>query len=257
MTDKNTKSNSKRRHRSPAYPALSLSAAIEKLTAFYKKEGLVKIPVSAALQSLGYDPASSNGFRTIASMLSFGLFEAEGIGEKRQVWLSPLGKKILLDKREKSPERDQAIIEAALKPEIHQWLWGEYAAGLPSDDTLETVLLTELNFNPNAVSEFIKEIRDTYRFAKLTESDIMSGESENSQPIIDKKGRSGGAKMQDITIPLIGATAVLRLPLPLSKKNYSYLVKWLGLMEEPLTLSEEVQTSAEQEKPEGKEESQG
>jgi len=263
MTDEKTKTNKKKRHRSPAYPSISLNDAVEKATTFAEAEGLGRIPVGSAVKSLGYESSSSSkGFRTIASLLSFGIFEAEGSGAKRQIWVSPLGKRVIHGERG-STERAQAIKEAALKPDIHKMFWDRYGVKLPSDDTLKAVLITELNFNPHSCEDFIRELRDTYKFMNLAGPDIIAEDRDANEVRGDNievnnhhyKSPKNGPNMQEYTIPLIGAnmSAVLRVPRPLSKKNYDTLIKWLALLEEPLTVVEGQPTDDEKEAPAKKE----
>lgn|GEM_PF-808506 len=240
-----------RRHRSPAYPFLSLPAAIDKAQLFFEKERSHKVSVQAALEHIGYGPGSSSGFRVLASMLQFGLLEEEGSKDSRVVWLSDLGRQIVLDKREESPERIAAIKQAALRPEIHNELWARWKdhGGLPSDATIETTLIKDMGFNPKAAPEFIKELKDSFSFAQVWEQLPLAREIRPSTASgstveatvfsprdVAKPITLSTADLRNITIPLVGGgMAVLSIPHPLSRKNYELIEKWLHLMREALT----------------------
>jgi hypothetical protein len=240
-----------RRHRSPAYPYLNLPTAIEKAQLFFEKERSHKASVEAALEHIGYGAGSSSGFRALASLLQFGLLEEEGSKDNRVVWLSDLGRQILLDKREESSERIAAIKQAVLRPQIHDELWTRWKdhGGLPSDATIETTLVKDMGFNPKAAPEFIKELRDSLNFAQVWEQSSYAREmkpSSGSGVVVEapayssrdaaRPTTSSATDLRNITIPLVGGgMAVLSIPHPLSRKNYDLVEKWLHLMREALT----------------------
>jgi hypothetical protein len=104
-----------------------------------------------------------------------------GGGANRSVQLTDLGLRIVIDQRPDSPEREAAIKQAALLPKIHAELWRKYGTTPPSDANLHHELVYERKFNENAVQDFIKEYKDTIRFAKLTDSDTISGGTEDRE----------------------------------------------------------------------------
>jgi len=169
----------KKKHRSPAYPAITLAQAIKRAEEFYKHEVRNPASFTAAARHWDYSPTSSGALLTIAALKSFGLFIELEAASGRTVQLSPLGLKIVADKRPESPERDAAIKEAALTPKIHAKIWRNYNGSLPSDAELEYRLENDWKFNVNSIKPFIKELRDTITFAKLSESDkVSAGEGD-------------------------------------------------------------------------------
>jgi hypothetical protein len=185
----------KRRLRSPAYPYINLEAAIKRAKEFYDKEQRNAANLRVAIKHWGYEEKSSGGTQTIAAMLSFGLLRDDGTGEKRRVQLTPLALRILLDTRQDSKERAEAIKQSALAPKIHQQLWQRWGANRPSDEGLRHTLILDWTppFNENTVDVFIREYKDTIAFAKLGESDRVPVEVEDS----------GGEKIQAYT-PKVG-----------------------------------------------------
>jgi hypothetical protein len=175
-TKKNDTDEKRKRQRSPAYPFINLEAALKRAKEFYDKEGRNAVNIKVAAKHWGYDEKSSGGLQTTATLLSFGLLQDEGAGEKRKLQLTQNALRILLDTRPESPERAQAIKTAALAPKIHQQIWSKWGNSLPSDDSLRFALTVEWKppFNEKAVDGFIREYKDTIAFAKLSESDKVS-----------------------------------------------------------------------------------
>src|ERR1700687_1489522 len=71
MTPENEKPESGQkvpRHRSPNYPGISLKTAVEKITTWYKADGLVASPKDAAMKHMGGDAG-----RVISAVKAFGL----------------------------------------------------------------------------------------------------------------------------------------------------------------------------------------
>ncbi|TBR09911.1 MAG: hypothetical protein EPO47_05030 [Rugosibacter sp.] len=167
-------------HRSPAYPSIDLKSAIERARQFYGAEKRAAANVKVAAEHWGYSYASSGGKQAIAALLAFGLMEDEGSGDQRKVKLTDLALRIILDERQDSKERDEAIKRAALLPKIHQEILTKWPT-LPSDANLRHYLVLDRKFNENVVSDFIREIRNTVSFAKLQESDSMSPTDERKQ----------------------------------------------------------------------------
>jgi hypothetical protein len=167
----------RKRQRSPAYPFINLETALRRAKEFYEKEVRNAVNIKIAAKHWGYEEKSSGGLQTAATLISFGLLRDEGTGGKRKLQLTQNALRIILDSRPDSRERAAAIKEAALAPKIHQELWKKWGSALPSDSSLKYTLTVEWvpPFNGNAVESFIKEYKDTVAFAKLGESDHLSG----------------------------------------------------------------------------------
>lgn len=247
-----SKSDTKRQ-RSPSYPYTTLERAIELAEKFYKKETRHKTTPDVAIEHLGYTVKSSVGIRALAALTSFGLLDASGLGADRQVGISELGRAILLDRRENSAERVKAIQEAALRPTIYRDLWSRWGSELPSKATIETVLLKEFHFNEAALDPFIKNMKATFEFAKLSEHNAATDEPIDSDN--DGKGNSEdnalpkygprksidkpSAEVRDLTLPLIGGgMAFLQTPYPLSEENFDYMMMQLGNWKKALIADE-------------------
>lgn len=239
----NSTSNRKKRSRSPSYPIFDLKSAVDKARQFYKSDGFNRVAADIAPVCWGLTEQSSAGYRYIAALLQYGLFEDEGSGENRKVFLSELGKTIVIDERENSQELRSALKEAALKPQIYKQLWEKWGSDIPSDATIKYHLIKELEFNKNKVDKFIENFRSTINFANLAEVEDLSDDKKNQSTINQsdfKNQQSSVTKSQnlpstkesenegvlEIAIPLIsGKQATLKIPRPLSGEDFELVKK--------------------------------
>ncbi|MDP3091960.1 MAG: hypothetical protein Q8N04_14890 [Nitrospira sp.] len=172
------------RTRSPAYPGIGLETAIRRARELYAQEKLNPVPLTIAVKRWGFKEKSSGGLVAIAALKSFGLLKDSGSGKDRKLQLTDEARRILLDTRQESPERDQLIKEAALRPKIHNTLWKRWGTDLPSDENVQHALIFEWSFNENIVRDFLREYKDTILFSKLTDSDTISTNSGDKEEIV-------------------------------------------------------------------------
>jgi hypothetical protein len=180
-----------KKHRSPIYPGINLQQAIKRTAEFYEKEHRNPASFKAAVVHWGYSEKSSGALVTVSALKGFGLIDELDSSGSRTFQVSPLGLKIVADKRPESTERDEAIREAALKPKIHAELWRKYNGRLPSDAELQYRLENDWHFNVNVIGSFIKELRDTISYAKLSDSDKIEekevdGDGNEGEDVDDK-----------------------------------------------------------------------
>jgi hypothetical protein len=176
-----------KKHRSPAYPGIDLQQAIKRTAEFYEKEHRNPASFKAAVSHWDYSEKSSGALITAAALKSFGLLDEIEGGSGRTFQVSALGLRIVADKRPESSERDVAIHQAALKPKIHAEIWRKYNGRMPSDAELQYRLENDWHFNVNAIGPFIKELRDTISFAKLSESDKVGEVLDDETPEVEVK----------------------------------------------------------------------
>jgi hypothetical protein len=164
------------RQRSPNYPAIDLEKALERAEVLYKNAKTHYVSVGLAQAAWGYKALSSIADQAVAALRSFGLVEVEGEGAKREIRVSDMARRIILN----SPERGLFLQHAALSPPIHKALWDKYGEiGLPADHILRSHLVFDLKFNEGSVDTFIAEFRATLAFAKITSDDtIQSAEGD-------------------------------------------------------------------------------
>lgn len=178
-------SATKRRHRSPHYPAFDLETTLTRAKELFEVAGRHGTPFSAALTAWGFSPKSSNGSTTLAALKRFGLATDEGKGQRRMITLTPLGHELVFYSSE--PESNEWISraqQAALKPQIHADLWSKYKGDLPQDSVISPYLVFDLGFGEVAAKELLREFRKTIEFANLTPAvsvdSLSANEDENA-----------------------------------------------------------------------------
>lgn len=181
--------------RSPSYPTLPLSDAIERAKTFYKKEGKHETLVPTAASHWGYGPKSSGGLSTVAALKAYGLMGDRGNGADRKVFLTQFGLSIVQDERIVSPDRDAATKRAALTPKIMSELWNRYQDDLPSKDTIYHFLRVEKDFNENAVADVVSIYEKNIEFARLSDHQQGTGgegddgeDGDNDEPAVATGG---------------------------------------------------------------------
>lgn len=251
MPDKEKKTQrSKTRPRSPAYPSIPLGEAIERARQIYDHEQKNKAHVSTIFIHWDYAAKSGKARLALASLKYYGLIEIEGSGDNRKVQLTGLALDILLDEREDSKEREEAIKKAALFPAINSELWKKYEGNLPSEKELEFSLKREKGFTERGVREFLAHFFKTLEQANLeSPSDVpqagedISDKEEKVQVKPEREVEQVGA-MHDIQLPLASNSwATLSARFPLTEKEWGRMVEVLKAMKPALVKNDEVEDS--------------
>lgn len=177
-----------KRFRSPPYPSIPLSRAIERAKQVYAKA--LHHPVGAGVigEAWGLGLKSSGLWGHIGSLLQYGLLVDQGSGDKRKFNLSDAALRITRDADPNSPKRREAIQQAALKPPIFRELWDLFGTA-DSDALFKNHLVLDRQeagkapFSDAAAADVIKAYRDTISFAGLMQSDSIpeaSGDTASS-----------------------------------------------------------------------------
>ena len=159
-------------HRSPNYPAFSLEEAISKARTVYEMERRAWTTAGVIQKHLGYQKPSGTGGRALSALRQYGLLDDQS-GKYR---ISESAYHLLV-LPESEPAWIGAVKQAAQKPVIFAELMAEYVGGLPSDDTLRTVLITQRRFNPASVPDFIRIFRRTVEYAARLGPDAGAADS--------------------------------------------------------------------------------
>lgn len=173
--------------RGVSYPFMSLPEAVDAARKIYNKERKTAAPVASAIQHLGYAESSSGGRQTISALLQFGLLEDEGRKEDRLVRLTVRALDVLLA-GEDSNERKSALVECVRSPKIYGDIFAKWPDELPSDQTISYFLLRDRNFNPKAITSFIKDLRASLSFVGVEHPRDLDG--ADSQPV-EPQGQGG------------------------------------------------------------------
>src|SRR5438045_2719383 len=81
--------------RSPSYPSVSLSSAIELARKLWTAQRKTEAHVDSALKALGYSARSGTALRAISSLNQYGLIDESGSKDARKVRLSEAAQDIL------------------------------------------------------------------------------------------------------------------------------------------------------------------
>lgn len=196
----------KGKDRSPPFPFITLAKALERARAFYSEEKRGAAPLSRAVMHWGYSPASSGGLQTAAALKHYGLLDdVGGSGKERQLRLTELALRILLDTRPDSAEREGFIRQAAGSPTVAQEIYERWPDGLPSDQTLNHFLVLERKFNESTSIAAIKILKENQQ---LVGDDQVSVES---MPSDDQLDRRDGGRVLDLN-PTSGEVRRLAAP---------------------------------------------
>ena len=165
--------------RGPGYPYISLRKAIERAEAV-RDANMARAAAKpiAFYKVWGYSGDSGGARQTMAALNHFGLLDYVGRGDAREVRLSDLARRIVLDKVPDSKDRATAIRESALSPAIHKKLFESYPPPLPPDVVIETFLTRDNDYNDQAAASLIAEWRGTLDYAGLTGPDSIPAQED-------------------------------------------------------------------------------
>jgi hypothetical protein len=235
------------RHRSPAYPAIALEEAIEKVGTLFQQDKRAYATPEAILSHLDYSSTGGKARRIVSAMRQYGLLDEEE-GKYR---VSDSAFKII-NLSEASEERWGLIRAAATSPPIILRVIDAFGGELPSDATLKDYLITEEKFNPDSVDLFIRVLRETLAFAKIPSVGYTPNQGEESNTRmaasrqlaktdfskIFQSQRDEGIPPSQLPFPLyLSKTqkATLLVPSSMTRKEYDLLKKQI---ENSLTVME-------------------
>ncbi len=242
-----TGSNIKSHQRSPSYPAINLIIAIDKINELYSNIGCNLVHADSILETLGYTLKSGQGHLVIAALRKFGLLTYESKGSSLKGMLTDLALRIVLDERENTKEKEDAIREAALEPEIHKELLEHYNYNLPDDNSIKYYLVMDKGFSDIGAKKFINEFRTTIEFAKVQNNDNISpdvtdiGVQESQTPpsileVIDKNKEGDIMNPRTDTNNNANDTEIMDFPIPLSLKSAVIIRSSFPMSEDDWTL---------------------
>lgn len=184
-----------KRLRSPNFPGLTLEKCIEFTKLLYDRYRRSPVAQEVAIKGLGYSPTSGGSLQLAAALSAYNLIESVGSGPSKKIRLSDLAFNIIEDKRQDSPDRDAAIIKAALAPPIFRKIKEDNPYSLPAEDALAHDLKFTYHFNPNSVRSFLNVLTNTFSYAKVYEADIIPEDNLGSQEREPIKGSNMQTQM--------------------------------------------------------------
>ena len=235
----------KSKDRSPSFPYINLERAIDRARLFYAQEKRGVAPYTRAVLHWGMSEASSAAMQTVSALKAYGLLvEPGGSGKSRQLQISDLAIRILLDNRPDSEERQRCIREAAESPTVAADVYQRWPGVLPHDSTLSHYLVVERRFNDATAPSVIKILRENQQFAGLHEGAVESSPMETAtQPIADDFARHASALMRGEQAPPLdhlrkmSELAGLSVPAPVAEPKQAGHTEQLASMDGDVTVS--------------------
>ena len=191
------------RMRSPNYPSISLADAIESARAIWRREKRTAVSGEVIARAWDYKSLSGPVRTKIGALRKYGLLEAHGDGLR----LTDLAMH-LIHSQEGSDEYQQAIKEAALKPELFRDLHATHAHA--SDEALQSHLIVKKGFSDAGAKLAAASYKDTLALAKLKDSGYdpsANAQEKNDMP------ETGAAANTGSTTQSPKAVAVFSWPL--------------------------------------------
>jgi hypothetical protein len=141
--------------RSPNYPKISFSEAIEKAKLIYKSAHQHTISDEEIAAALNYTSLNGRSMTVISAIKKYGLLEPAGDGFR----ISEDAFNIF-ELPPESKEYIESLKKMAYSPQIFVELKETYGDSLPSDQILRHYLIKN-KFNPNTADELIRNYHDT------------------------------------------------------------------------------------------------
>lgn len=163
--------------RSPNYPKIGLTRAIELARMTYDSALTSPIDTGTAMQLMGYQADSGPARSALSAVKKYGLIE----GRDQALKITELALRILQPMNEE--EKATAILDAAFRPALFLEIKNQFGEKLPSDIVLTAYLVRTHGFNPNGAKIFVKTFQDT---VNLVESLPIV------EPATDNDGDDGG-----------------------------------------------------------------
>lgn len=164
-----------RRIRSPNYPALSLSEAIQRIGPVFERERQHAMAREVVLVGMGYAGVNGAALGSLSAVVKYGLLEK--IGEDYRV----TDRAVSILHPSSAEEKAEAIREAAHAPALFADLMEAFPDGRVSDDNLRSYLVRR-NFSSSALTGVIKAFRDTMQMVSLPEEKPVTQLLPTPQP---------------------------------------------------------------------------
>jgi hypothetical protein len=184
--------NKAKKERSPSFPFIGLTKALQRAGQVYEKARRHEARVSDIADAWGWGAKSSGTQQTIAALLSYGLLEDQGgSGEARKLKITDLAFKALEDQR--PGVKEAALAEAATKPKLIAEYLEKWKDGRPADGICISELRIDRGFTEDGASQFLKVFDDTSGFTIARPHDKLP---ENATANTGQTGESGDKRVR-------------------------------------------------------------
>lgn len=161
--------------RSPSYPAISLKEAIDRVNAVYGEDYQNAISREVVAKHMGYQSLNGKSLGVLSAVIKYGLLEGRGNDTR----VSDLAVRLIAHPPG-SPERAEAVRDAARRPELFAELDQRFADGRGSDAAIRSYLLTQ-KFIPPAADAALRAYRETKQFVAAESASYTEGQPSSEQ----------------------------------------------------------------------------
>lgn len=176
----------RKRDRSPSFPFVPLSTAVQRLIAFEEYFKRHPAPAKNAGLAWGMKGDSSQAAQTLAALKAFGFVDYEGSGETLQASLTEEARTYL--RAQQDSLRAQILRQAALKPKTIATYWHRWSADRPPDPVCLDELVLKASFTQAAAETFLRVYDQTIAFAKLDDSDTVTQVGKEGEDAAHQQG---------------------------------------------------------------------
>lgn len=159
--------------RSPNYPALGLTKALDAANKLWQAEKRSPFSAQSAATALGFKSLSGPARTSIGALNQYGFLEKADKGNMR---LTALAISVIAHP-DGSQERQDGLRTAGQTPKLFKELLQTYADA--SDANIKAFLITKKDFSEEGASKVIKSFRDTMRLAKLGKTELNSQDEDD------------------------------------------------------------------------------
>jgi hypothetical protein len=229
--------------RSPNYPALGLTQAVDAAKKLWAKEKRTSVGMETAASALGYSSLSGPARVAIATLRQYGLVEKPDPGHVR------LSQRAVDIVHGSDADRQKALEQAAGAPRLFRDLWTTHSEG--SDDAIRSYLITKKDFSEEGARKAVRAFRDTVKLAKPDASgynhdenggddDDMEGQENQTLGKNAGSGGAGGGKPTEagvfsLTVPFAKGSINVRVQVTgdsMSPAHLARVRKYLELAEQ-------------------------
>jgi hypothetical protein len=170
------------RRKSPNFPSLSLSRALELAERVYESALDSALDTGTVLELMGFKGISGASRTALATLKQFGLLE----GRDNDNRVTKLASRIFHPLTDE--EKVSAIVEASRKPPIYDEIFKQFKGSIPDDKVLKAFLIRNNGFSDSGSSSLIKGLRDTENFTAPFRSKLKDYVAELEQDTASLRG---------------------------------------------------------------------
>lgn len=212
------------RSRSPNYPQIGLKEAVQRVKSVYESDYRSSLTRALTAERLGYSGVNGKSLAVIAALGKFGLLEGKG----EDLRVSELAVRIIAHPPG-SPERMQALAEAAARPELFQAIAQRFPGKGASDGTIRAFLMTE-GFIPPAADTALRAWRETQQMmAQESEMDSASATASAAAPAAPAPIPAGETGLRRAVFGLAEGEVTITAPVFLSAASVNDLQDYLDV----------------------------